>query len=244
MRFIHTKRLLRNILFLDIETASCVADYQALGDQLRLLWDKKANTLGATELKAVRDLFFERAAIYAEFGKIIAIGLGLITFDENDELILRIKGLSNHDEKALLQGLRELLETQFQQDSLRLCAHNGKEFDFPYLCRRMLVHGISLPQVLDTAGKKPWEVKHLDTMEMWKFGDRKNFTSLHLLATLFNIASSKESIDGSKINHYYYIKNDLDGITRYCMQDVAVTAQVFLRLNCWEPVKETNIIFN
>ena len=244
MQPIHSKKSLKNILFLDIETASCVADYQELDDQLRLLWDKKAAILGAMDPKAVSDLFFEKAAIYAEFGKVIAIGLGLVTFDENDESTLRIKGLSDHDEKALLQKLRELLEMQFQQDSLRLCAHNGKEFDFPYLCRRMLVHGISLPQVLDTAGKKPWEVNHLDTMEMWKFGDRKSFTSLHLLATLFNITSSKGPMDGSKVNHYYYIKNDLNSITRYCMQDVVVTAQIFLKLNCWEPVKETNIIFN
>lgn len=244
MQPLHSKKLLKNILFLDIETASCVADYQELDDQFRLLWDKKAAILGKMDPKAVSDLFFEKAAIYAEFGKVIAIGLGLITFDENDEPTLRIKGLSDHDEKALLQKLRKLLELQFQQDSLRLCAHNGKEFDFPYLCRRMLVQGISLPQVLDTAGKKPWEVNHLDTMEMWKFGDRKSFTSLHLLATLFNITSSKGPMDGSQVNHYYYIKNDLESITRYCMQDVVVTAQVFLKLNCWEPVKETNIIFN
>ena len=187
-------------------------------------------------------MFFKKAAIYAEFGKIITIGVGIITFNEKDELMLKVKGLASHDEKSLLQEFKVLLETRFSQDKLQLCAHNGKEFDFPYLCRRMIVQEIPLPYSLNIAGKKPWEVAHLDTMEMWKFGDRKNFTSLNLLATLFGLESSKELMDGSEVNYYYYVKDDLNKITTYCMQDVIVTAQVFLKINFLASLRKENII--
>jgi hypothetical protein len=238
-----SKQLLKSILFLDIETASCVGSYQELDDALKPLWDKKAATLRKNDQEKAGDLFFEKAAIYAEFGKIIVIGLGIITFDACDIPTLRVKALSDHDEKALLQEFREMLETSLQQDGLRLCAHNGKEFDFPYLCRRMLIHGIPLPRALDIAGKKPWEVAHLDTMELWKFGDRKSFTSLHLLAILFGVDSSKTVMEGSEVNHYYYTENNLDKIAAYCLQDVVVTAQLFLKMNCWKPVQPANIVF-
>ncbi|MCU0318435.1 MAG: 3'-5' exonuclease, partial [Amoebophilaceae bacterium] len=204
------KRVLKNILFLDIETISCVGSYQELDDVLKPLWDKKAAAIRKQDQIENGDLFFEQAAIYAEFGKVIVIGLGMITFDDRDVPTLRVKALKSHDEKTLLQEFKTILEKGFKQDSVRLCAHNGKEFDFPYLCRRMLINGVPLPRALDIAGKKPWEVAHLDTMELWKFGDRKSFTSLHLLATLFGINSSKELMEGSEVNHYYYIENNLN----------------------------------
>ena len=237
------QQALKNMLFLDIETVSCVANYQGLDDGLKALWDQKAAAIRPHAQEKVSDLFFEKAAIYAEFGKVIVIGLGAVTFDAHEVPTLRVKALQGHDEKALLQAFQEMLATRFQQQGLRLCAHNGKEFDFPYLCRRMLVHGIPLPQALDLAGKKPWEVAHLDTMELWKFGDRKSFTSLHLLATLFGITSSKELMQGSQVNHYYYIENNLDKITAYCLQDVVVTAQLFFKMNCWQPIEPENIVF-
>ena len=237
------QQVLKNILFLDIETVSCAGSYQALDSTLRALWDKKAATIKKDEQEDPSDLFFAKAAIYAEFGKVIVIGLGFITFDEKEVPTLRVKALQSHDETTLLQAFKEVLETGFHQDSLRLCAHNGKEFDFPYLCRRMLVHGIPLPPALDMAGKKPWEVAHLDTMEMWKFGDRKSFTSLHLLATLFGIASSKELMQGNEVNHYYYKEDNLDKIAAYCLQDVVVTAQLFLKMNCWQPIQPASIVF-
>ncbi|HAN49454.1 MAG TPA: 3'-5' exonuclease [Amoebophilaceae bacterium] len=239
----YPKQVLKSILFLDIETVSCVSSYQELDDALKPLWDKKAAIIRKTDQEKASDLFFEKAAIYAEFGKVIVIGLGIVTFDEHDVPTLRVKALNGHDEKALLQEFKEVLETSFQQDRLRLCAHNGKEFDFPYLCRRMLVHGIPLPRALDIAGKKPWEVAHLDTMELWKFGDRKSFTPLHLLAILFGISSSKELMEGSKVNHYYYTGNNLGKIAAYCLQDVVVTAQLFLKMNCWKPIQPVDIVF-
>jgi 3'-5' exonuclease len=237
------KQVLKSILFLDIETVSCAGSYQELDHALKPLWDQKAAVLKKTDQETASDLFFEKAAIYAEFGKVIVIGLGIVTFDEHDVPTLRVKALQGHDERALLQDFKNVLETGFRQNSLRLCAHNGKEFDFPYLCRRMLVHGIPLPRVLDIAGKKPWEVAHLDTMELWKFGDRKSFTSLHLLATLFGISSSKELMNGSEVNHYYYTGNNLGKISAYCLQDVVVTAQLFLKMNCWKPIQPADIVF-
>ena len=242
MKEVLKKRRLENILFLDIETVSCTKSYQDLSDALKELWDQKAARIREKDNEQASSLFFDKAAIYAEFGKVIVIGLGFIILDAHNRPTLRVKALHGHNEKVLLQTFAQLLETRFQQDCLRLCAHNGKEFDFPYLCRRMMVHGIPLPTALDMAGKKPWEVPHLDTLELWKFGDRKSFTSLHLLATLFGIGPSKAIMQGNEVNHYYYIKNDLDTITTYCKQDVVVTVQVFLRMNYWELISSENIL--
>ena len=237
------KTLLQNILFLDIETVSCVEHYEEMAGPFKPLWDKKAKAIGKKDEEDVSDFFFERAAIYAEYGKVIVIGLGFVVFDENDRPTLRVKALQGHDERAVLQTFGEMLERDFPQKDLRLCAHNGKEFDFPYLCRRMLVHGIPLPNVLNVAGKKPWEVAHIDTMELWKFGDRKSFTSLHLLATLFGITSSKELMAGSDVNHYYYKKHDLAAISAYCLQDVVVLVQIFLKMHCCSTIPQEAIVF-
>ena len=235
---------INNILFLDIETVSCVGSYDQLTEAYQQLWKKKAASLGKPEEQPIQDFFLERAAIYAEFGKIIVIGCGYITFEEPSAIpTLRITALSGDYEKTLLTQFKTLLEKIVNQDKWRLCAHNGKEFDFPYLCRRMLVNGISLPPILDLTNKKPWEVPHLDTMEMWKFGDRKSFTSLDLLANLFHIPSSKSVMTGSQVTHYYYTKKDLPAIAQYCMQDVVVAAQIFLKLNNCPTIPETNIIF-
>ncbi len=223
---------IKNILFIDIETVSCTACYENLPEPLQLLWAKKSKMLQGRSAEPIdpAQSFFEQAAIYAEFGKIIVIAIGFLTPNAEGAYTLRIKGLRNHDEKALLESFATLLTERLPQRDLQLCAHNGKEFDFPYLCRRMLVNNICLPALLNVSGKKPWEVPFLDTMEMWKFGDRKSFTSLHLLATLFGITSSKEIMEGSEVNSYYYHEKDLDTITHYCMQDVAVLAQLFCRL--------------
>jgi DNA polymerase elongation subunit (family B) len=219
---------LKNILILDIETIACVGSYSELDDRLKKQWDKKSTHLYNSEERSSQELFEERAGIYSEFGKIISIALGFYT-QHGDKVGLRVKGLCNHNEVDLLNQFKQIIE-KFDQNSLRFCAHNGKEFDFPYLGRRMLVNGIDLPASLELRNKKPWEILHIDTMEEWKFGDRKNFTSLDLLAALFGIDSSKEGIDGSMVNKVYYESNDLDKITEYCMQDVAVTAQVYLKL--------------
>ena len=223
---------LKNILVLDIETISCVEQYGQLGERLKKQWDKKSSTFKDADVKSSSELFEEKAGIYAEFGKVVTIAIGFyIIDDENDKIGLRVKAFAGHEEASLLKDFKNLLEEKFDQQNLLLCAHNGKEFDFPYLCRRMLVNGIALPSILDTGGKKPWEVNHIDTMELWKFGDWKNYTSLELLASLFDVPSSKDQIDGSMVSSTYYKEQDLSSIATYCMHDVAVTSQVFLKLN-------------
>lgn len=159
---------IKNILFIDIETVSCTECYGNLPEPLQLLWEKKSKILQgrAGEPMDPAQSFFEQAAIYAEFGKVIVIALGFLTPNAEGRYTLRIKGLRNHDEKMLLETFATLLTERLPQHDLQLCAHNGKEFDFPYLCRRMLVNNICLPALLNVSGKKPWEVPFLDTMEM------------------------------------------------------------------------------
>ena len=230
-----------NLLVLDIETVRSYEKFEDMPARLQRQWERKAGFLITDVEDTPKTLFEERGGIYAEFGKIIAISVGFFTY-AGSELSLRVKALYNDDETALLDEFIGLLN-KFDSNRLVLCGHNGKEFDFPYLCRRMLVNNIKLPDVLDTSGKKPWEVNHLDTMEMWKFGDRKNFTSLELLAAIFDIPTSKNGIDGSQVSTVYYSNKDqgLQEIAEYCSRDVVVTAQLLLRLNQLPMVKEENI---
>ena len=173
---------------------------------------------------------YPKAGIYAEFGKIICISVGYLTqFDQN--ISLRIKSFAGQDEKALLSDFCELLTQNFNTNNHFLCAHNGKEFDFPYLCRRILINKLQMPSILDMMGKKPWEVRHFDTMQMWKFGDFKNYTSLDLLSEVFGIPSPKNDIDGSMIHEVYYKDNDLERIMKYCTNDVKSLVNIFLRMN-------------
>lgn len=221
---------LSNILFLDIETVSGQADYKEMSPRMQEHWQKKAALLKNEEGQAPESLYFERAAIYAEFGKVLVIGLGFMKTNDKGDWELRVKSLAHEDEATLLREFVEIVN-KFDQNQLYLCAHNGKEFDFPYLCRRMLVNGVHIPESLQIGSKKPWEVRHLDTMEMWKFGDRKNFTSLDLLASLFGIESSKQGIDGSQVNPTWYNEKNLEKIKTYCAHDVVVLSQLYLKLN-------------
>ena len=233
--------VLSKILFIDIETISCSREYSSLDDRIKQQWDKKASFLPNEEALTNDELFYRKAGIYAEFGKVITIAVGYYHKDQNEKIFLRIKAIASHNEKELLQEFKDLL-SQFSEDVI-LCAHNGKEFDYPYLCRRMLINGIPLPDVLNISGKKPWEVNHLDTMTMWKFGDWKNYTSLELLSAVLGVDSSKEGMDGSMVNEVYYKENDLDRIAEYCKQDVAVMARVFLRLQGMEDITDEQVIF-
>jgi predicted PolB exonuclease-like 3'-5' exonuclease len=235
-------RLLKNLIFIDIETVSGTKEYTSLSPRLQEAWKKKSTILDP-ENSDYTYSYFDRAAIYAEFGKIIVIGIGFFHENENKELVLRVKSISSDNEKQLLEEFCQLIEKGFVPSNVSLCAHNGKEFDFPYLCRRMLINNIVLPEYLSISGKKPWEIRHYDTMEMWKFGDRKNYTSLELLAAAFDLKSSKEGIDGSKVNTTYYNENRLDIISEYCQQDVAVLAQLFLKLNSIQLPAPENILF-
>ena len=219
--------IIGDILFLDIETVSEKSEFSNLSLEKQALWIKKANQIE----KDFRpeELYKEKAGIYAEFGKIVAIALGYLVPNNEGRLCLRIKAFYHKEEKLLLKEFLTLMK-KFNHRINYLCAHNGKEFDFPYLCRSLLVHSLSLPSLLDMSGKKPWEVCHLDTLELWKFGDRKSYTSLELLTQLFDIPSSKEDIDGSQVGKVFYQDDDLDRIAHYCRKDVLATVQVYLKL--------------
>ena len=214
---------IENILFLDIETAPEYPSYDDLPEIFKKLWDKKAMRIKKEE-NDTPDFLYERAGIYSEFGKIICISVGIMKDGE-----IRIKSFFGDDEKLLLSDFSKMLSTKFNSKTNLLCAHNGKEFDFPYIARRMLIHNIRLPEMLDIAGKKPWEISHLDTMELWKFGDYKNYTSLELLAAIFNIPTPKDDIDGSMVGEVYWKEKDLPRIVKYCQKDVLTIAQLFLR---------------
>ena len=222
---------LRDILFVDIETVASTYEYASLNERMKTQWSRKANFFRREEGQTDEDLYHDRAGIYAEFGKIICVAVGKYTENETGELVLKTKAYYGDDEKALLNEFKTMLE-KMDPASLKLCAHNGKEFDFPYLCRRMLINSIPLPPSLNLSGKKSWEVPHLDTMEMWKFGDYKHFTSLDLLAAIFEVPSSKSDMDGSRVNHVYHIEKDVIKIKDYCLRDVVVLAQLFLKLKC------------
>ena len=215
---------LEHILFLDIETVPAVAKFNELHKKFRELWEKKAEQLRRFEPEATADELYERAGIYAEFGKVICISCGFIKGNQ-----LRVKSFFGDDEKQLLKDFATLLNSHFNTEDHLLCAHNGKEFDFPYLSRRMLIQGMKLPEILNLAGKKPWEVRHLDTMELWKFGDYKHYTSLELLTAVFNIPTPKDDIDGSMVGNIYWVEKDLERIVTYCQKDVVALAQLLLR---------------
>ena len=220
---------LQHILFLDIETVSQYERYDSLPDEWRELWDIKSSSLMKHHEGATNESLYPRAGIYAEFGKIICISCGVIQGNAPRKLIL--KSFASDDEKELLTRFSELLNKWNSGEPKYLCAHNGKEFDYPYLCRRLIVNGLPLPSILQIAGKKPWEITHLDTLELWKFGDYKSYTSLNLLARTLGIPTPKDDIDGSQVGEVYWKEKDLQRIITYCQKDVITVAQIFLRMN-------------
>ena len=229
---------LEKILFLDIETVAQRPEFSQLDDDFKKHWEQKAKFLAKEDETA--ESIYERAGIYAEFGKIVCISVGFILI-ENGIKTLRLKSYYNDDEKTLLIDFFELLNKHYTGRDHLLCAHNGKEFDFPYIARRGLINGISIPAILDMAGKKPWEVPHLDTLQLWKFGDYKHYTSLSLLTSIFNIPTPKDDIDGSMVNEVYWKDKDLDRIANYCQKDVVALTQLFLRFRNENLIETENI---
>jgi hypothetical protein len=229
-----------NILFLDIETVSQHESYNDLEDYWKDLWDIKAGFILRNKEGETPETVYDRAAIYAEFGKIICISCGCLQgTGENRKLV--IKSFSGDDEHKLLTDFADMLQKWSGDAEKFLCAHNGKEFDYPYLCRRMIINSVAIPEALKIAGRKPWEVRHLDTMELWKFGDYKSFTSLNLLAAALGVPSSKDDIDGSQVYSVYYKEKNLERIVEYCQKDVTTLTQVLLRFHCEPQIKPENI---
>lgn len=229
---------LEDILFLDIETVPGIPSFDQLDPSFQLLWEKKSKQFRSPEQTPAE--VYERAGIYSEFGKIICISVGLIT--EKNPYRFRLKSFYGDDEKVILKEFAEMLSkfSRPPREAL-LCAHNGKEFDFPYIARRMVINSIVIPSILDNAGKKPWEVKHLDTMDLWKFGDYKNYTSLDLLTSVLGIPTPKDDIDGSMVAGLYWGKKELERIVRYCEKDVLAVGQVLLRFMNMPKINEDMI---
>lgn len=231
-------RELKNLLFVDIQTVAAQPDPDLLDASMQALWAKRAARLDPNQAPNV--LYRRQAALWAEFGKIICIGAGYFFLNERQQLGLRIKSFSGDNETQLLQEFKNLLENRFNKRT-RLVAHNGKRFDYPYLCRRMLINRIVPPAILNIAEQKPWEVMHLDTMEMWQYGDKRYLTSLRLLASVFNIPFGKDDIDGSMVHDIFHRQGDFERIAAYCRDEVRLTAQVYLAMRCYPNVAPENI---
>ena len=237
---------LQKIMFLDIETVPQTASLAELPAELAHMWEEKYVQIKSrmpdrypVDMTAA-EAYAGSAGIWAEFGKIVCISVGFIYFKGNEKCF-RTKSFSGHDEAEILQGFAALLQKFCSTKEHTLCGHNIREFDIPYICRRMLIHKIALPDVLNIAGKKPWEVNFIDTLERWRFGDYKNYTSLKMLTSVFGIPTPKDDIDGSMVGEVYYKTGDVQRIAAYCQKDVIATAQVFLSLMAQPHISYNNI---
>lgn len=228
---------LEHIVFLDIETVPEYREYTELSDEKKELWASKTAYQRKEDFSP--EEFYDRAGIWAEFGKIVCISVGYFN-NKGEDRSFRVTTFFG-DELKLLKEFKNLIITHFSASKYLLCAHNGKEFDFPYIARRMIINKIELPYKLNLFGKKPWEIPHLDTMELWKFGDYKHYTSLKLMTNVLGIPSPKQDIDGSQVRDVFYNENDLDRIVKYCELDVIAIAQVFLRLRNENLLEEEEI---
>jgi len=233
------KSTLENILFLDIETVPEVANFDSLSKEKKALFSDKTQYQRKEDV-SVED-FYQRAGIWAEFGKIVCISVGYFTKNDSERQF-RVTSFIGEEPKILVD-FKNLLEKHFNKPKHLLCAHNGKEFDFPYIARRMIINRVAIPEKLNLFGKKPWEIAHLDTMDLWKFGDYKHYTSLKLLTNILDIPSPKDDIDGSEVAEVYYKDNDVKRIAIYCEKDTIAVAQLLLRFNNQDILKEEDIIF-
>lgn len=233
---------LEKVLFLDIETVPQTYQFPDLEEDAKHLFELKTR-FQQNEDKSFEQLYNEKASILSEFGKIVCISVGFVRETTTGKQ-LRMKSFYHDDEETLLNQFKKLLEEHYNTPYHILCGHNAKEFDFPYICRRMLINGIKLPATLDIAGKKPWEISHLDTMELWKFGDYKAYTSLALLCHVFKIPTPKDDISGADVARVYYEENDLERIKVYCEKDVVALVQLFLRMKGDPLIGEGDIQFS
>lgn len=228
-----------NILFLDIETVPEIENYTDLSEVKQELFALKTQYQRKEDFSP--EEFYERAGIWAEFGKIVCISVGYFTNFNSNDRAFRVTSFFG-DEIKLLEDFKNLINTHFNKGQHLLCGHNGKEFDFPYIARRMIIHQIELPEKLNLFGKKPWEIPHIDTMELWKFGDYKHFTSLKLLTSILGIPSPKDDINGSEVGKVFYKEKNIERIVKYCEKDTIAVAQLLLRFNNQPLIEEINII--
>lgn len=230
---------LKKCLFIDIETVPEMSSFSELSDVKKYLWEIKASQIRkylkpGEENKSVEELYMDKAGIFAEFAKIVCISCGFLAYDGDTPVKVRIKSLAGNDEKKILQDFSDLLFRHYTDiETSKICGHNIKEFDIPFICRRWVIHQIAFPPILDISGKKPWQTQHLmDTMDMWRFGDYKNFTSLNLLAGTLGVPTPKDDIDGSQVGAVYWQEENLDRIVTYCQKDVLTVIQVVMKFAC------------
>ena len=228
---------LSHILFLDIETVPQEQDFQLLNEDVQQLYEEKTRYQRKGEIPA--EEFYSHAGIWAEFGKIVCISVGYFTYKRGERQFRTTSYIG--EEVQILRDFSNLILNHFNRGEHLLCGHNAKEFDFPYIARRMIIHRLKVPGKLNLIGKKPWEVPHLDTMELWKFGDYKHYTSLKLLAHILEIPSPKDDINGADVARVYYEEKDVERIARYCEKDVITVAQIFLRLRGENSLEEHEI---
>ncbi len=237
-------QLLRRCLFIDIETASEFPDYESMPDDKKSFWNLKSEQIKKYGREDEQDLtpvahYTKKAGIFAEFARVVCISMGFLHFEDDEPVKMRIKSLAGEDEAEILNDFSRLLVNHYNDpENSSICGHNIKEFDIPFLCRRMVINGVKLPPVLDISGKKPWQTNHImDTMDMWRFGDYKHYTSLGLLATTLGIPTPKDDIDGSMVGKVFWEDQDIDRIVTYCQKDVATTVNIVLKFS-GKPVLE------
>ncbi len=225
-----------NILYIDIET---VAQFKVLDNapsEIQNIWNKKHDKNEYLRVLSPEESYVSKAAIFAEYGKIICISIGY--YHQVNEKY-RVKSFAGNDEKKLLEDFKAFC-LKLKKNYV-FCGHNIKEFDIPYLCRRFLINRISIPPLLNFQDKKPWEVDLIDTLQLWKFGDYKNYTSLETLTTIFNIPTPKVDIDGSKVGQVYWHENDLARLVEYCQSDVVAVIQLYRAFHQQDLVSSENI---
>jgi hypothetical protein len=225
----------------DIETVPGARTFDSLSDEMKALFDLKAGTR-RPEDRPLTEYYHDRGAIWAEFGRVVCISAGFL-HQANGARQFRVKSFAGHDEARLLTTFADLIASHYKDPGEdKLCGHNIIEFDIPFICRRMLINGLTLPEMLNLHAKKPWEVPLLDTMDLWKFGDRKNFTSLRLLTHVLGIATPKDDIQGSDVGHVYWELGDLPRIVTYCQKDVVAVMQVLLRFRGEQLLADSEIV--
>jgi len=234
------KLSLSSILFMDLECVPQHGSFYDLDEKMQELWEKKAKRLidhiDDPAMSSASDVYEHRSWIYAEYGKVIVISVWYFVRNDDGTHVFRVKSFNNEDEKVLLQNFFEMLNSHYYKPHHKFCGHNVKDFDVPYICRRALVHWLQLPNILDTAWKKPWEINHVDTMDIWRCGDRRTFISLDLLCRVMGVETPKNDISGEQVASVYWKDNDLKRITEYCERDIVATAELLLKFEK-SPVK-------
>lgn len=238
----YTPAEVAKIVFFDLETAS---EYESL-DQLALnkpkmaeLWSKRCEYLRSRfeENKDMTDeqLYEAKAALTPEFARIVCATFGRVTFIGEDPNVI-IKSYCSEHEDEVLDGIQKVFD---KFASLKFSGHNIKRFDIPMMCKRLLIHGRSLPKGLQIQNLKPWEMPFIDTSEVWSFGAwQEGFVSLELLVTAIGLETPKGDIKGEDVSRVFWQDGDTHRIAEYCQRDVFAGIQALLKLSGLPVVEE------